>query len=73
MVPGLSRPGSLGGLGTWSGLGQFLDSFPLFVATSGHIQTREEWAQVSKELDSKELETKKSKKLTKKWSKIDEN
>ena len=44
----------------------FLDSFPLFFATSGHIQTREEWAQVSKELDSKELETKKTKKLTNK-------
>ena len=32
----------------------------------GPIQTPEEWAQVSKELDSKELETKKTNKLTKK-------
>ena len=32
----------------------------------GPIQPPEEWAQVSKELDSKELETNKSKKLTKK-------
>ena len=40
---------------------------------NGPIQTPEEWAQVSKELDSKELETKKFKKLTKKLSEINEN
>ena len=37
------------------------------------MKTPEEWAQVSKELDSKTKKPKNPKKLTKKWSKIIEN
>ena len=49
------------------------NSSPILRVPPRPIQSPEEWAQVSKELDSKNQKTEKSKKLTKKLSEINEN